>query len=245
MDLAEVGELDSAPSRKIASPRLTILNVAYPLAPVGPDAVGGAEQVLSMLDAALVAAGHHSLVVACGGSAVSGELIRVPGEAGVLDDAARRRAWALHRAVIAEALARRRVDVAHLHGLDFHAYLPVGVPTLVTLHLPLSWYPPEALCLRRPNLRFTCVSAAQQATLAEPVAFMPPIPNGVPVETLNARHAKRGFVLILGRICPEKGNPPRPRCRKTRRRSRNRRRPGLSVRGARALFPRRDRAAAR
>lgn len=35
---------------------LTILSVAYPLSPVGPDAVGGAEQVLAYLDAALVRA---------------------------------------------------------------------------------------------------------------------------------------------------------------------------------------------
>src|SRR3954465_10552397 len=39
---------------------LCVLNVAYPLAPVGPDAVGGAEQVLAMIDAALVRAGHES-----------------------------------------------------------------------------------------------------------------------------------------------------------------------------------------
>ena len=37
---------------------LTILSVAYPLAPVGPDAVGGAEQILTCLDAALVRAGQ-------------------------------------------------------------------------------------------------------------------------------------------------------------------------------------------
>ena len=54
---------------------LRILNVAYPLAPIGPDAVGGAEQVLTMLDAALVRAGHESLVLACDGSRASGELI--------------------------------------------------------------------------------------------------------------------------------------------------------------------------
>ena len=42
----------------------TILSVAYPFAPVGPDTVGGAEQVLAQLDAALVAAGHRSIVVA-------------------------------------------------------------------------------------------------------------------------------------------------------------------------------------
>ena len=36
--------------------RLTVLSIAYPLAPVGPDSVGGSEQVLSTLDRALVAA---------------------------------------------------------------------------------------------------------------------------------------------------------------------------------------------
>ena len=46
---------------------LTVLNVAYPLAPVGPDAVGGAEQVLSAIDQALTEAGHRSIVVACEG----------------------------------------------------------------------------------------------------------------------------------------------------------------------------------
>jgi glycosyltransferase involved in cell wall biosynthesis len=32
-----------------------------------------------------------------------------------------------------------------------------------------------------------------------------PIENGVPVDALAARHAKRRFALVLGRICPEKG----------------------------------------
>ena len=55
--------------------RLSVLNVAYPLAPVGPDAIGGAEQVLARLDAALVRAGHESIVLACEGSVTQGELI--------------------------------------------------------------------------------------------------------------------------------------------------------------------------
>jgi hypothetical protein len=55
--------------------RLTVLNVAYPFAPVGPDTAGGAEQVLSALDRALVAAGHRSLVVGCVGSETAGELL--------------------------------------------------------------------------------------------------------------------------------------------------------------------------
>ena len=43
---------------------LTILSVAYPLAPVGADAVGGAEQVLAQVERAAVEAGHRSVVIA-------------------------------------------------------------------------------------------------------------------------------------------------------------------------------------
>ena len=56
---------------------LTVLSVAYPLAPVGPDAVGGAEQVLTRLDRALVEAGHRSIVVAQEGSRTAGTLVAV------------------------------------------------------------------------------------------------------------------------------------------------------------------------
>ena len=59
---------------------LTVLSVAYPLAPVGPDAVGGAEQVLGQLDRALVRAGHRSIVVAQEGSRVADTLVAVPAE---------------------------------------------------------------------------------------------------------------------------------------------------------------------
>ena len=62
----------------VTSDQLTILSVAYPLAPTGPDAVGGAEQILTAIDAALVAEGHRSLVIACRGSRAFGELIEVP-----------------------------------------------------------------------------------------------------------------------------------------------------------------------
>ncbi len=61
---------------------MTILNVAYPLAPVRPDTAGGAEQVLAMLDRALAAAGHRSVVVACEGSEVQGTLIETECPAG-------------------------------------------------------------------------------------------------------------------------------------------------------------------
>jgi glycosyltransferase involved in cell wall biosynthesis len=184
---------------------LTVLNVAYPLAPVGPDAVGGAEQVLSALDRALVAAGHRSLVVACAGSEVAGTLYPIPAESGPLDDAARQRAWAAHCRAIADCRRRWPVDLIHLHGIDFDAYLPADGPTLVTLHLPLGWYPAEALQPSRPDLWLHGVSETQCRDAPAGARLLPPIPNGVAIGDGMLPHAKRGFALMLGRICPEKG----------------------------------------
>ena len=68
---------------------LSVLSVAYPLAPVGSDSVGGAEQILTLLDGALVAEGHHSTVIACEGSRVEGRLLPAPLPSGEWDEAAR------------------------------------------------------------------------------------------------------------------------------------------------------------
>ena len=185
---------------------LTVLNVAYPLAPVGPDAVGGAEQVLTRLDSALVRAGCRSLVVAREGSQTKGTLLSTPNHRGPLDESARRRAWRHHRRRIEEALNEWPVDVIHFHGIDFFEYLPpAGVPVLITLHLPPGWYPPGIFDLDRPQTFLHCVSNSQQRACPRCSNLLPPIENGVPDDLFEARHTKRKFALGLGRICPEKG----------------------------------------
>jgi glycosyltransferase involved in cell wall biosynthesis len=188
---------------------LTVLSVAYPFADVGPDAVGGAEQVLGMLDRALVDAGHRSVVVASAGSRVHGALIPTPVcEGAAISDEQRRHAWAGHRAAVEQVLGSRHVDVVHLHGVDFDCYLPAPgpVPKLVTLHLPPSWYPLHALRKARDDVYLHCVSASQQRDCPPGLNLLPPIENGVPVQALDCRVAKRGYAMALGRICPEK-NP--------------------------------------
>jgi glycosyltransferase involved in cell wall biosynthesis len=186
---------------------MEVLQVAYPFAPVGPDAVGGAEQVLSMLDRALVRAGHCSVVVACAGSQTAGKLLAHPLPGGAIDEAARAGTYAVVRASIAAALRSRPIDVIHLHGIDFAAYLPPSGPAcLITLHLPPDWYGAAALCPERPATWLHAVSVAQHRACAPSPWLLPPIPNGVPVEALaGQRHARRSFALMLGRICPEKG----------------------------------------
>jgi len=184
---------------------LTVLSVAYPLAPVSPDSVGGAEQILSALDRALVADGHRSIVIACAGSGVAGELIAMPAETGPLDEGAKARAQARHREAVAWVLAHHAVDVVHLHGIDFSAYLPASGPTLVSLHLPLAWYPRTALQAGRDDLWLCPVSESQAAEAPPGVRLRPPIPNGVDVDGFAGHAARRNFALVLGRICPEKG----------------------------------------
>ena len=185
---------------------LSVLSVAYSLAPVGPDAAGGAEQVLTQLDAALVRAGHRSLVVACGGSECAGTLIPTPAPPPRLSEHAQRQAQTRHHEAILSALEHWPVDLIHMHGIDFHQYLPPpGVPVLVTLHLPPHWYPPEVFQGMRPDTWLHCVSAAQRRTCPPAGNLLPEVPNGVPVEQLDTRVRKRGYAVALGRICPEKG----------------------------------------
>ena len=185
---------------------LTVLSVAFPFAAVGPDAVGGAEQVLAQLDGALVRAGHRSVVVACAGSSPAGTLVATPRPTGAITDAARARAHAEHRRAIGRALRRWPVDLVQMHGIDFHAYLPpVGPPVLATLHLPPEWYPPAIFRPERPGTFLHCVSASQRARCPPEARLLPDVPNGVALDALTACHSKRRFALALGRICPEKG----------------------------------------
>ena len=184
---------------------LTVLSVSYPLAEVTRDAAGGAEQILSTLDRALVEAGHCSLVVAPSGSQVAGELCPVLLPPSPFDDAAKHLAQERTRAAIGSVLQRHRVDVVHCHGLDFAEYLPsADVPVLATLHLPLEWYGSEALRPARPDTWLNCVSRTQHEACAPHPRLLGPVPNGVAVEALQARVSKRDFALVLGRICPEK-----------------------------------------
>ena len=186
--------------------RWTVLSVAYPLAPVRPDAVGGAEQILSQLDRALVKAGHRSLVVAAEASRVAGELVPVAAPSGPLDQAAMETARRHVADAVNGAILRYPVDLVHMHGVDFHHYLPApGPPVLATLHLPAQLYPERALMQLGPRCWLNAVSASQHRTFGHNPRLLPPIENGVDMGAEPSPRAKRNFALMLARICPEKG----------------------------------------
>jgi glycosyltransferase involved in cell wall biosynthesis len=196
----------SLPAPRKRSVPLTVLLVGDPLAPVGPDAPGRAQQILARLDEALAAAGHRALIVAPQGSVCRGALLATPLPRGGGDEAAQRRARSWTAAAITVALRDHPVDLVHLHGADFHRYLPPpGPPVLVTLHRPAACYPPAVFRLDRPATALHGVSAAQAATFPEDAFMLPPIADGVVIPLGRLRARKRGFVMALGRVSPEKG----------------------------------------
>ena len=183
---------------------LTVLSVAFPFAPVGPDAVGGAEQILSALDTALVAAGHRSIVVACEGSVTAGDLVPVAIPKGRLDS--ERREWTTSQVqkAIDRAISLCPIDIVHMHGFDFFEYrVPNHIPLLVTLHLPISWYPQCAWQINHASVHFQCVSEEQRVLWKQPPSRVSVIPNGVPLPPLR-KEARQDFAVVMGRICPEK-----------------------------------------
>jgi glycosyltransferase involved in cell wall biosynthesis len=184
---------------------LTVLSVAFPFASVGPDAVGGAEQVLSALDFALVRAGHRSLVVAAEDSRVAGTLIPTTRRRGRITAGMAEAVLREHRENIERAIHRYAPDIVHLHGVDFLRYLPrPGVPVLVTLHLAPECYATEVFALSRPATFLHCVSSSQRRACPPVKNLLPDIPNGVAVEQMEVHGSKRGYAMALGRICPEK-----------------------------------------
>jgi len=187
--------------------RLAVVQVAYALAEVGPDAVGGAEQIVSTLDRALAAAGHRSIVVAPSGSRVAGELVATGPVPAQFDAGSRAAASRQQGAVLARVLEAAQPDLVHLHSVDLHDHLAVcdGLPVLATLHLPVSFYPPALFAPRAGGrVTFQFVSASQRRTAPPSLADAPVIPNGVDLSLFRPRRPRRGFALALGRVCPEK-----------------------------------------
>lgn len=183
---------------------LTVLSVAYPLAPVGPNSVGGAEQVLSLLDRALALAGDRSVVIGMYGSQAAGKLLPIPQPNAALTSEVQASAHAHVRSAIREALRVHDVDLIHFHGVDFPSYLPdVDVPMLATLHLPPHLYNQSIFNLA--DLRLICVSESQRRACPEGSTPISVIPNGVELEQFRYSSAKQDYALVLTRICPEKG----------------------------------------
>ncbi len=183
----------------------TILSIGFPFAVVGETAVGGAEVVLSEIEAALPGMGFRSVVVARAGSQPRGTLYATEVAPGEIDDSLRAEVEAAHQTNIDRALAEHPIALVHMHGLDFGRYrLPVGLPVVVTLHLPPNWYP-ETVWDVPANYSLVCVSATQRQTVPLHARDrVQVISNGVPLPERGSLRPGGRYALMLSRICPEK-----------------------------------------
>jgi glycosyltransferase involved in cell wall biosynthesis len=183
---------------------LTVVTVGYPLSALGPDAVGGAEQIASTIESAVVGAGHRSVVIAPGDSVCRGTLVPLPVPSAPFDHQAICDAHRACREAIAMTLAREQVDILHMHGTDFALYLPAGHRAIATLHRWPDCYPDSLL--RDPGnlLTLQCVSEAQRRACPMPARTVV-IPNGVDTSRWMPTGATRSGAVFIGRICHEKG----------------------------------------
>lgn len=184
---------------------ITVLSIAFPFAPVGSNLVGGAEQILSDLDAALDADGDRSLVIACEGSKPSGSLFAIP-KPDCPDLDAVNRTWQkdVFHSAIDRALASERIDLVHAHCMDLFDYeFPAKIPLLITQHLPIGWYRRDMLETYRDRAYFSFVSETQRREAIAVPGDAAVIENGDEISPPR-RGAKADFALVMGRICPEK-----------------------------------------
>ncbi len=188
--------------------RLTVLSAAFPFASVSPRTAGGAEQILATLDRHLTAAGHASLVIAPADSQVTGLLLPIPRVPTEITPSIQQEIRSALRAVMTRAFRNFPVDIVHLHGLDFLHYLPLeNVPCVVTLHLPLAWYPTAIFDMEREQYARVCVSESQAGSLPRDRGGDAPchvIENGVDLDQLRPGNRSGNYAVCIGRICPEK-----------------------------------------
>jgi len=213
--------------------KLRVLLLAYPLTPVGPNACGGTEQILYRLLLGLNQAPWRDLIethtLAREGSCIPGAFeswqhlcsrMHIPLPAAATEESApvspedlSQLESATNQAAVAW-LREHSVDLVHNQGAAFDRVAgSVTTPVLFTLHLARSLYPAGMLDHLPPNLYLQCVSRTQQREYRQALSGRRQgrlagwIRNGVALDefTPAADGRRGGYLLYVGRICPEKG----------------------------------------
>jgi glycosyltransferase involved in cell wall biosynthesis len=186
-----------------------ILYVAYPLLPVSDESCGGAEQMLSALEAEIADRGNFTTIAACNGSRARGVVFATGRETTEADQFESRNQE--HEERVLNLLRETRgsqptFDLIHdKSGSFWRRAAGIDVPVLATLHLPRHFYPQHAFDQLAPNLYFNCVSETQRETFADVPSVVATIPNGIDAKRFPLVAEKEDYLLWMGRICEEKG----------------------------------------
>ena len=199
--------ISAIPTRGGNQPSPRVLFVAYPLATVSDSSCGGAEQMLFVLDRELTSRAYDTVVAACSGSRVTGQLLETGAPATSLEQLSQRDAK--HHRVVADAILASRADspfnVIHDQGGRFWIGASnIQGAILATLHLPRSFYPDRWFNRIPDNVFFNCVSKFQATRFADIGRVLGVVPNGITINLFPYKVKKDNYLVWLGRICEGK-----------------------------------------
>jgi glycosyltransferase involved in cell wall biosynthesis len=174
--------------------------------PVSDASCGGAEQILWTLEREMNSRAWRTVVAACEGSRVTGELLSTGLAPHGADKFELREAE--HSSRILEMLSRSEREFSLVHDMSgqFWAHAAkTDQPVLVSLHLPRSFYSESLFRALPPNVFFNCVSESQAASFSDLPRMLGVVHNGIALDRFPLTQSKGDYLLWLGRICPEKG----------------------------------------
>jgi glycosyltransferase involved in cell wall biosynthesis len=106
--------------------------------------------------------------------------------------------------VVAACASREFAMVLDHSGHFFRHAALVNTYVLATLHLPRELYAAGAFEGVAKNVYFNCVSNSQRPEFMDLPRLLGVVRNGIAVERFAMGGRKSGYVLWMGRVCPEK-----------------------------------------
>lgn len=190
---------------------LHIALVAPPYFDIPPAGYGGIEAMVATLADELVERGHRVSLLGAGRAGTKARFLRV------WDEVQAPRLGEIYPEVLNAMKVWRIIERLHQHDpidilhdhtyvgpLNAPAYRSLGIPTMITVHGPVTPEMHEYYRHLDPHVKLVAISDRQQE-LASDLHWIARVHNAIRPEDWPFHAEKRDYALFLGRYCPTKG----------------------------------------
>jgi glycosyltransferase involved in cell wall biosynthesis len=185
--------------------RLRIAIVAPPWFHVPPDGYGGIEAIVADVVDGLVGRGHEVCLVAAGRRGTQAQHFFTSYDEPPSERLGEPLAEVLHAATSTQALAEFEPDVVHDNTLAGPLTAELRrVPTVVTTHGSVTGEAGRYLETLGDAVQLVAISDAQRRA-APDLNWVARVHNAVDVDSFPVGKGRDGYLLFLGRFCPDKG----------------------------------------
>ncbi len=187
---------------------LRIALVAPPVVPVPPLRYGGTERIVGVLADQLHARGYEVTLYAAGNSRVACRLVPVVPQALWRSGFDGNPAPFFEREVdmVLRDAARYDIIHSHLEGRGFELARNSPTPVVSTLHGRVDVGPTALMLDRYLDVGLVAISADQRSHYPD-ANWLAVVHNGLPLEQMPLGSGDGGYLLVVGRLAPEKGIP--------------------------------------